>query len=188
MRTSLEQHNQYRICFRGGSVYLIVEAMLWLVAAVVGKAGQTSAAIGVIIFGGMLIHPLTLSLSRLFKLAALPDTNPLPMLSTLCALTIPRGLPLIFLVIRNGDYNLFFPAVAILIGAHWIPFIYIYQMKTFAVLAGLFLAVGIVFGFIYTESFSAAGFISAGILSLFALLHHRLTGKSAPRKTDQAFR
>ena len=177
MHATPDQHTEYRNCFRGGSAYLTVEAILWLIAATVGAIDQKPAAMGIILFGGMLIHPMTLVMSRILKLPKLPEDNPLPTLNTLCALTIPLGLPLIFLVIQNHNHNLFFPAFAILIGAHWLPFIYIYRMKSFAVMAGLFIAVGIVFGFIYTESFSAAGFLSGGILLLFAILHHLRTGK-----------
>jgi hypothetical protein len=174
------QHEEFRRCHRGGAAYLLVESVLWFTASMFGAHGHYRISILILVFGGMLIHPLSMGVSRTLKLPALPQSNKLTNLNILIALTIPLGLPLVFMTIRGGDFNLFFPAFCVLIGAHWLPFIYIYRMKSFAVLAGLFVAVGIFFGFVKTVSFATPGFVAAGLLLLFAFLHFRITASEEP--------
>jgi hypothetical protein len=171
MTTPCDQHSEYRQCSRGASVYLIVESVLWLSSATLGAFDQIPGAMLLLIIGGMFIHPISLLASRLVGLPQLAETNRLPILNTWLALMIPLGLPLVFMAVAGNRTNLFYPAFAVLIGAHWLPFTYIYAMKSFAVLAGVFVLVGVVFGFILTKSFSACGFAVGGILLLFAVLN-----------------
>ncbi len=167
-----DQHTEYRRCNRGGAVYLAVEGILWLLSAVLGTASQVPAAMLVLLVGGMFIHPIATACSRILGLPLPSRSNRLPVLNTWIALTVPLGLPLVFMATMAGHENIFFPAFAVLVGAHWLPFVYIYSMKSFLALAGILVLVGVLFGFVFAQSFSACGFVAGGILLLFAAIHY----------------
>lgn len=163
------RHTEYRRCHLGGAVYLSVEGLLWLLSATFGAFTRIPAAMLILLIGGMFIHPIAIGFSRLLKLPS-PD-NRLSVLSTWVALTIVLGLPLVFMATSGGRQNLFFPAFTVLVGAHWLPFSYIYSMNSFSVLAGILVLGGILFGFVFIQSFSVCGFFTGGVLLLFAVIH-----------------
>ena len=183
MTDSINHHLSYRYCNRGGAIYLLVEGFLWIVSASLGKLSQIPAAIMVLLVGGMLIHPISLLLSRLFKLPELPKNNPLPVLNTWLALMIPLAIPLVILATLDGRTNLFYPALSILIGAHWLPFTYLYKMKSFIVFAAIFVVIGIYFGFVYTSSFYICGFVVGLVHLIFAVTNFLLTRNEFKNKT-----
>ena len=174
MTESYDQHSEYRHCSRGGAVYLAVEGLLWMLSAALGAFGQISFAILFLIIGGMLIHPVALLVTRGLGLPKIVEANRLPILNTWLALMIPLGIPLVFMAVAGGRTNLFYPAFSILIGAHWLPFTYVYAMKSFAVFAGVFVLIGVFFGFMLTASFSACGFVVGGVLLAFAVINSLL--------------
>lgn len=169
-----DQHAEYRHCSRGGAVYLAVEGLLWLLSATLGALGQIPFAILLMIVGGMLIHPIAMGVTHLVGLPEMVEANRLPILNTYLALMIPLGLPLVFMAVAGDRTHLFYPAFSILIGAHWLPFTYVYAMKSFAIFAGVFVLTGIVFGFMLTESFSACGFVVGGVLVVFSVINLQL--------------
>ena len=166
-----DQHMEFRRCHLGGAVYLTVEGLLWLIAATLGAVGRVPAAMLLLLLGGMFIYPIATACSRLIKLPRPRGSNRLGVLSAWVALTIPLGLPLVFMATSAGREHLFFPAFSVLVGAHWLPFSYIYSMRSFIALAGVLVLVGVLFGFIITQSFSACGFVAGGVLLLFAIIH-----------------
>ncbi len=179
-----DQHTEFRRCHLGGALYLLIEGVLWLTAAVLGTLNLIPAAMLALLFGGMFIHPLATVLSRLMKLQSPDDSNRLPVLTTWVALTVPLGIPLILMATSSGNENLFFPAFTILVGAHWLPFAYIYSMKSFIALAGVLVLTGVIFGFVFTQSFFACGFWAGGFHLLFAFLHFHLVGKEISQIPD----
>jgi len=172
MNELYDQHTEYRHCHLGGAVYLGVEGVLWLISAAFGAVGRIPIAMIILLIGGMFIHPIAAGCSRLLRLSSPDESNRLPVLNTWIALTIPLGLPLIFMATAGGREHLFFPAFAVLVGAHWLPFAYIYSMKSFLVIAGILVLTGVLFGFIFVQSFSACGFVAGGVLLLFAAIHY----------------
>jgi hypothetical protein len=165
------RHLEFRRFHLGGAVYLAVEALLWTLSAILAIAGQIPAAMLVLLVGGMFIYPIATACARILKMPRLDDSNRLAILSTWIALTIPLGLPLVFMATSAGRENLFYPAFTVLVGAHWLPFAYVYAMKSFVVLAVVLVLAGILFGFVFTQSFAACGFVAGGILLLFAIVH-----------------
>lgn len=178
------QHDEYRRCHLGGAVYLTVEGVLWLISAILGATGKIPLAMIVLLIGGMFIHPIALLFSKLLKLSTPNESNRLSILNTWIALTIPLGLPLIFMATSGGHENLFFPAFTVLVGAHWLPFAYIYSMKTFLPLAGILVCTGILFGFILTQSFAICGFFTGGIHLLFASINYIIVKKEMGSKSQ----
>ncbi len=166
------QHTEYRRCHLGGAVYLAVEGVLWLVSAFLGAINQIPASMLTLLIGGMFIHPVASAFARIMKLSSPDDSNRLSVLTTWVALTIPLGLPLIFMAVSGGRENFFLPAFTVLIGAHWLPFVYIYSMKSFIVLAGVLVLTGVLFAFVFTQSYFVCGFFVGGIHLLFSGLHY----------------
>ena len=171
MTESYDQHSEYRRNHRGGSVYLAVEGVLWLFSATLGALGHIPISMLVLLVGGMFIHPIAILCSKLLRLTTPSRSNQLSILNMWTALIIPLGIPLVFFATSAGKINLFYPAFTVLVGAHWLPFIYIYSMKSFLVLAGILVLVGNLFGFVFAQSFSACGFVTGGILLLFAAIN-----------------
>ena len=64
--------------------------------------------------------------------------------------------------------NLFFPAMAILVGAHYLPFATLYGMRSFLVLAAALVVSGIIIALYLPGSFSLAGWVAGLILLVFA--------------------
>ena len=76
---------------------------------------------------------------------------------------------------RHGEGNLyreswFFPAALIVVGSHYLPFVTLYRMKMFAVLAGLMVAAGAGIGLYGPDQFSLGGWAGAGLLIAFAFI------------------
>lgn len=185
MHQTLDAHAAYRIAGRGGAVYLTVEAVLWLLSATFGSLGNIPLAMITLIAGGMFIHPIALGVSRLFKMPK-PDTgNDLPILNTWLALMIPLSLPLLFMAVAGGRTHLFYPGFAVMIGAHWLPFTYVYRMKSFAVFAGVFVATGIVFAFIVFPPFAVPGFVIGAELMVFAVVNYLLVVRELTSKRQE---
>ncbi|TFB64992.1 hypothetical protein E3T34_15360 [Cryobacterium sp. TMT1-62] len=94
------------------------------------------ASIATLFLGGMLIFPLTtLTLRTAGGPAALPKGHPMAALATQFAFTVPSGM-LVAVALGLTEPNLFFPASMIIVGAHYLPFVFLYGMRLFAVLAG----------------------------------------------------
>jgi len=125
----------------------------------------------ILLAGGMFIHPVSMGVSRLLGLPPVDDSGGLPLLNTWLALMIPLCIPLVFMAVAGGRSHLFYPAFAVIIGAHWLPFTYLYRMNTFAVFAGVFVATGILFGFVFTGSFALPGFVVGIELVVFSVLN-----------------
>jgi hypothetical protein len=166
-----DQHLEFRRCHYGGAVYLAVEGLLWLLAATLGASGLVPTSMLLLLIGGMFIYPIATACSRLLKMPKPGNSNRLAILSTWIALTIPLGLPLVFMATSAGRENLFFPAFTVLVGAHWLPFAYVYSMRSFVAMAVVLVLVGILFGFVFPQFFAACGFVAGGILLLFAIIH-----------------
>jgi len=98
------------------------------------------------------------------------------------SLIIPFSLPIV-LMVTLGNVNLFFPALTIIIGAHYLPFIYAYNLKTYWILSILLVIGGSFFGFILTGSFDYCAYYTGSMLLLFAILNRYLTQEEIKNNT-----
>ena len=73
--------------------------------------------------------------------------------------------------------NLFFPALTIIIGVHYLPFVYAYKLKTYWILASLLVVGGSVCGFIMTDNIYYCAYYTGSLLLLFAIINHYLVKK-----------
>lgn len=152
--------------------HTIYTALVWLTAGLLGDLMTKPISIVFFLVGCTFIFPMGELIRKIFKAPnVVSKENKLPQLFTQLAFTIPLSYPLVYLACRV-DIHFFFPAFAVLIGAHYLPFVYGYGKKTFALLGALLVITGTLSIFFFKESFSFSAYITAGFLMAFAALHY----------------
>lgn len=152
--------------------HTIYTALVWLTAGLLGDLFSKPIAIVFFLVGCTFLFPMGELIRKLLKAPNLVShENKLPQLFTQLAFTIPLSYPLVYLACQV-DIHFFFPAFAVLIGAHYLPFVYGYGKKTFALLGALMVTSGTLSIFFFKESFSLSAYITAGLLLAFAGLHY----------------
>ena len=83
------------------------------------------------------------------------------------AFVLPFSMPLLLPV---GLYRLnwFYPAMMILLGAHYLPFTFLYGMRMFAILAALLVGGGVLIALYLSNSFSIGAWYTGAMLLVFA--------------------
>ncbi len=64
--------------------------------------------------------------------------------------------------------NWFYPAFMVVVGVHYLPFVFLYGMWEYAVLAALLLGGGIAIGIRMPDHFTFGGWYTGSVLLLFA--------------------
>ena len=166
--TLAEAQHEVRTVFLNGAVGQAVSGTIWLASAAAGTFMSQGAAFVLLAGGGMFIFPLTQTILRLMgRRASLSGDNPLNALAMQVAFIVPLTLPLAGAAALY-NVNWFYPAVMVIVGAHYLPFIFLYGMRAFGVLAGALLAAGFGLGFGLRDSFAAGGWITAVMLLVFS--------------------
>jgi len=165
-----EAQRDVRRTYVGGFFGQLVSGALWLAAAAVGTWGTTGGAVATLWLGGVLIFPLTtLALKLSGRPAALPAGHPMAPLAMQIAFTVPLGL-LVALALAGDRPDLFFPAGMIIVGAHYLPFVFLYGMRQFAVLAALLVGGGVVLATAVPGPFSLGAWLTGAVLVVFAFV------------------
>ena len=155
--------------FLRGSVGQTVSGLIWLASAALGTWVSERAAILVLVLVGAMIFPLTqLGLRLLGRPAGLPKGHPMNALAMQVAFIAPLSLPVIGAAALY-NINWFYPAFMLVLGTHYMPFIFLYGMWEFGVLAALLIGGGVVIGRYLPDSFMIGGWYTAVVLLLFAL-------------------
>src|ERR671920_359168 len=161
---------EIRTRFVGGFYGQLVSGALWLTTASLAVWRGPRASIIMLVVGGFLIFPATELLIRAVgERAPVSSANALRSLGMQIAFVLPLSMPLLLPV---GLYRLnwFYPAMMILLGAHYLPFVFLYGMRMFAVLAALLVGGGILIAMYFSASFSIGAWYTAIILLVFAEL------------------
>lgn len=174
-----DAQREVRSVYLGGGPGQAVSGALWLASAALASAGAPRRAMTVLVIGGFFIFPLTmLFLKALGRRASLARGNPLGGLAMQVAFTVPAGLPLVWAAtVHRAEW--FYPSFMILVGAHYLPFVFLYGMRHFAVLAGLLVAGGMVLLASPGAPFAAGGWATGAVLWAFAALGWVLAGREA---------
>jgi hypothetical protein len=93
-------------------------------------------------------------------------------------------VPLNFLLVGAATLyreNWFFPAAMVVVGSHYLPFITLYGMKMFAILAGLLIVGGAGLALYGPQLFSLGGWITAFLLISFAFIGRHLVLREEKR-------
>ncbi|MGD8276559.1 MAG: hypothetical protein PVH00_00975 [Gemmatimonadota bacterium] len=159
---------EVRFVFHGGFAGQLVSATLWAASAAAGTWGTTRSAVLVLVLGGFLIFPLTTVLLRVMgHRAALSPANSLNQLAVQIAFSLPLVLPVVGAAALHR-IEWFYPAFMVALGAHYLPFTFLYGMRLFAALAGVLVAAGVGLGLYGPDTFAAGGWLTALVLLLAA--------------------
>ena len=168
-----EAQREVRSAFLGGFVGQLIAGAIWGLSAAVSTWGTPGLGMAVLFFVSMFLFPLTqFTLKLIGRSGTLSPNNTLNQLAMQIAFTVPIGFILVGAATLYRQ-NWFYPASMIIVGAHYLPFIFLYGMPQFAFLAGLLIVGGIGIGLYGPDAFSVGGWISAVILILFAFIGRR---------------
>ncbi len=170
----LDSQREMRSAFLGGFAGQLISGIIWLVAAALGAWLSSAAGMAALFFGSMGIFPLTQLLVRLMgRPGRVSATNGLWPLGSQVAFTVPLNFLLVGAATLYRE-TWFFPAAMIVVGTHYLPFITLYGMKMFGILAGLLVVIGAGLGLYGPDMFSLGGWITAVLLIAFAFMGRRL--------------
>ena len=165
-----EAQREVRSAFLGGFAGQLIAGIIWALSAAVSTWGTPRLGMAVLFFVSMLLFPLTQFTLRLMgRPAKLSTENTLNQLAMQIAFTVPVGFILVGAATLYRE-NWFYPASMVVVGAHYLPFIFLYGMPQFGILAGLLIAGGIGMGLYAPNVFSLGGWVSAIILIIFAFI------------------
>lgn len=129
-----DAQREVRYRYSGGFYGQAVSGILWLASASLASFDGPRTAIAMLVLGGFFIFPITELLVRTVgNRMKLSTQNSLPQLGMQIAFTLPLSMTLLFPVCSH-QLNLFYPALMILLGAHYLPFAFLYGLRMFAVL------------------------------------------------------
>ena len=180
----IEAQRELRVRFGGGFYGQLVSGILWLVSASLATWSSPRAAIMTLVVGGFFIFPVTDLLLRASGKRPLSAANSLHYLGMQVAFVLPLSMPLLLPV---GLYRLnwFYPAMTILLGAHYCPFVFLYGMRMFAILAALLVGGGMVIAMYLSSGFSVAAWYTGTILLVFAILGRAITQRELRDEVTQ---
>lgn len=183
-----EAQKEVRLRFVGGFYGQLVSGLLWLVSAGLATWSSPRAAITTLVVGGFFIFPLTELLIRAGGGSrTLSADNALHSLGMQVAFVLPLSMPLLLPV---GLYRLswFYPAMMILLGAHYLPFVFLYGMRMFAVLTGLLVGGGVLIALYLSNSFSIGAWFTGAVLLAFAVVGRAVAASESPLLAERARR
>lgn len=159
---------EVRTVFVGGFWGQLVSAALWLASAALGTWTSPRAAIIELAVCGFFIFPLTQLLLRLSGgRASLSRENPFGFLAMQIAFTVPICM-LLLVPVTEFHLNLFYPAFLIIVGAHYLPFTFLYGMRIFIPLSAILIGSGVVIALYFPVPFSLGGWFGGLTLFIFA--------------------
>lgn len=85
------------------------------------------------------------------------------------AFTLPLALPVVAAAALHRP-NWFYPAFMIVLGAHYLPFAFLYGMRMFIPLCGMLVSIGLMIGIYLPASATLGAWITSVLLLVFAFL------------------
>jgi Family of unknown function (DUF7010) len=168
-----EAQHEVRSIYEGGFFGQLISSILWLTAAALGTWLSARAAILTLVVGGFFIFPSVMALLRLLgRAASLPVRNPLRYLAMQVAFVLPLSMPLVAPV-AIFRLHWFFPAMMVLVGAHYLPFTFLYGMRSFILLSVLLVGAGLAIALWFPATFSLGGWAAGLLLLVFAVCRAR---------------
>lgn len=163
-----DAQREVRTVYVGGFWGQLVSSLIWLTSALLGTFVSPRASIFAVVLGGFFIFPVTQLLLRLGgRPASLSAANPLGQLGMQIAFTLPMSM-LLLAPVTAFRLSWFFPALLILVGAHYLPFTFLYGMRMFTPLAAILIGMGVVIALYLSRSFTLAAWFGALTLFIFA--------------------
>lgn len=166
----IEAQRDVRATFLGGFAGQLVSAAVWGASAAVCTWHSLRVAELLLIAGGFFIFPLTqLVLRGMGHVYALPKGHPMNALGMQVAFTLPLTLPVVIGVAALRP-AWFYPALMITLGAHYLPFIFMYGMWQFGVLSAALIGSGVAIAMYVPTPVSLGAWLTAAMLFVFAFV------------------
>jgi hypothetical protein len=165
-----DAQREVRTVYVGGFVGQLSSALIWFASATIATVVDPKTGFWALAIGGAAIFPLTQALLRMAgRRAVLNPQNALAGLAMQIAFTVPLVLPLAG---AAALYQLgwFYPACMVIVGAHYLPFVFLYGMKTFALLGAALIGAGFGIVFLAPTQVVMGGWIGGAILLSFAFV------------------
>jgi hypothetical protein len=169
-----------------------VSSIVWFASAVVAEFVNPVTGFWTLAVGGAAIFPLTQALLRMSgRPTSLAPGNPLRGLAIQVAFTVPINLPVAGAAALY-QRGWFYPACLIIVGAHYLPFVFLYGMRTFAGLAAALISAGFAIGMLAPGRVVLGGWVGSAILFVFAFVllavHKRGDALAAAAPRDLSMR
>ena len=168
-----DSQKDMRLAYMGGASGALISGIIWLVAGIVAVYASKQTSILVFFFGGMLIHPMGIVLSKLFKRTGKhKEANPFAKLAMECTLILFVGLFIAYSVFQIHQ-EWFYPIMLMIIGSRYVLFQTIYGMKIYWAF-GLILTMAGVISLLLNQPFHLAALIGGGIEIIFSIIIFKL--------------
>jgi hypothetical protein len=175
-----DAQRESRFVYIGGFWGQLVSSLIWLVSAAMGTWVTPKASILTVVIAGFFIFPLTQLMLRLSgRRASLSKENPFNNLGMQVAFVLPFSM-LLLVPVGLYNLNLFFPALMVLLGAHYLPFATLYGMRMFLFLAGILIAMGVLIAHYFSGTFSLGAWSAGLVLFVFAWIGRSVAIGEAP--------
>jgi hypothetical protein len=172
--------DEVRAIYIGGYVGGLVSSAVWFVSSALAHWYSPKNGIVALVFGGFFIFPLTqLFLRAMGRPASLDGKNPFRYLAMQIAFTLPLNL-LLVAAATLYRLNWFYPAFMIVLGTHYLPFIFLYGMWQFGVLAAALIMGGLMIALYLPDIFSLGGWFTAVALLVFAFVGRSVANRANP--------
>jgi hypothetical protein len=163
-----DAQREARAVYLGGAVGQLVSSMVWFASAAAAAIVDPVTGFWALAIGGAAIFPLTQVLLRIAgRPAALAPENPLGGLAMQIAFTVPITLPLAGAAALH-QRGWFYPSCLVIVGAHYLPFVFLYGMRTFFGLAAALICAGFAIGVMAPDHVVLGGWVGGAILFVFA--------------------
>lgn len=163
-----DAQREMRSAYLGGFAGQLVSAVLWAASGALAAWGSVRAAVLFLVVAGVFIYPLTqLSLRLLGRPGKVGPENGLAGLGAQVAFVLPLCLPLVGAAALHRT-EWFYPAFMMALGAHYLPFVFLYGMRMFALLGALLWTGGFLLATAWPLGFGAGAWVTAALLLAFA--------------------
>lgn len=177
-----DAQREVRTVFVGGFWGQLVSSVVWLASSAVAVWVSPRAAIITAVLGGFFIFPLTqLMLHLSGGRTTLSSDNRLWDLGWQVAFVLPLSM-LLLVPVTVFRLNWFYPALMILLGAHYLPFAFMYGMRMFLALCAILVGGGVVIALHFAGAFSLGGWIGGVALFIFAWMGRAVARAEARQK------
>ena len=145
-----ELRNELIVDGQKGYPFFLSGALYWIIMGFIGFFYENSQQLAFIyLIGTFSIFPLAIALSKILKVNLL-NTNPLGVLGGIIGGIQAFYIP-VWIVIYIEKYELIPMSIGILGASHFLPYLWIYRSKTYAVLTIVMALISFIFGYILID-------------------------------------
>lgn len=165
---------EMRSAFLGGFAGQFVAGLIWLKASLISVWINYVGAMAFLFVASLALFPLTQLFTRLMgRSAKVNPSNKLWALGSQVAFIVPLNFLLVVVVTLFNQYW-FFPAAMIVVGSHYLPFVTLYGMPVFYILAAMLVLGGTAIALYAPSIFSLGGWLTGVTLIVFAFVCRKI--------------